>query len=177
MIRNSSTKQFKAIENIQAHIRWCLSGTPVQNKLDDLGSLVRFLRLPLLDDPNTFRKHIIGDAKSLRELLDYNYENLSALLGSICLRRSKAVLDLQGLKTEVCRLDFTETERVEYRRLGGVLKQTFDASRNGKKTKKQFRNVLEAWLQLRLFCNHGLTYAQTSHHTEEEILSLSQQIG
>ncbi|KAH8892451.1 hypothetical protein GQ53DRAFT_861762 [Thozetella sp. PMI_491] len=178
VIRNSSTKQFQAIANISAHIRWCITGTPVQNKLEDLGSLVRFLKVPELEDMSTFRRHIIGNAKSMRESLEHNYENLKYLLGSICLRRSKTVLDLHGLESEVCRLHFTAAESAEYHRLKLALEQCFKAARHGKKPKgKLFKNILDAWLQLRLFCNHGSTYTTIHRRTEEEILALSQQTG
>ncbi|XDG06032.1 hypothetical protein ABKA04_005647 [Annulohypoxylon sp. FPYF3050] len=47
-IRNRTTKQFQAIASISASHRWCLTGTPIQNSLDDLGALVSFLKNPRL---------------------------------------------------------------------------------------------------------------------------------
>jgi DNA repair protein RAD16 len=46
--RRCSTAQ--AVFGLHAHVRWCLSGTPLQNRVGELYSLVQFLRL----DPYSF---------------------------------------------------------------------------------------------------------------------------
>jgi SNF2 family DNA or RNA helicase len=85
--------------SLSAYLRWCLTGTPVQNKLEDLGALVRFLRISQLDTPHAFRSYIIDP---LRERSSDGTDggpgnpdarrpesNLRALLNAICLRRTK----------------------------------------------------------------------------------------
>ncbi|CAI7648686.1 unnamed protein product [Penicillium viridicatum] len=57
-IRNRATKQFQAVVNLSAQHRWCLTGTPIQNSIEDLGALVAFLRVPILDRVAPFRKFI-----------------------------------------------------------------------------------------------------------------------
>ena len=45
-IRNSSSVTCHAAHRLQASFRWCVSGTPLQNRIGELSSMVRFLRAP-----------------------------------------------------------------------------------------------------------------------------------
>lgn len=59
-IKNKNTQMAKACYRIQAHHRWCLSGTPMMNSVDELASLVHFLRIKPFDDFKEFAKvHIL----------------------------------------------------------------------------------------------------------------------
>lgn len=50
MIKDRSTSTAKAVFNLNSLNKWCLSGTPLQNRVGELYSLVRFLRV----DPHAF---------------------------------------------------------------------------------------------------------------------------
>lgn len=76
VIRNRSTKKYKAMADLSASIRWCITGTPIQNSLRDLGSLVEFLRVPFLGRASDFRKHIEKSRKTLKGTAQPDYGNL-----------------------------------------------------------------------------------------------------
>lgn len=119
MIRNWSTKQFKAVTTIPAHIRWCLSGTPIQNSLEDLGALVKFLQVLVLKDGNNFNAYITRKTTLTVSTSRSDFENLRCLLGSVCLRRNKSVLPsyLNQFKEYTHPIEFSGGEKAQYMRL------------------------------------------------------------
>ena len=46
IIKNKATQKHKAMCGLYGKHRWCLSGTPIQNSLDDIWSLLNFIRVP-----------------------------------------------------------------------------------------------------------------------------------
>ena len=86
MIREQSTLQSKAICNLHAQRRWAVTGTPVQNRLDDLGALIKFLRIKPFDEKRGFAQYILAPCKNADpEILP----KLRLLVDSITLRRLK----------------------------------------------------------------------------------------
>ncbi|KAH6856125.1 SNF2 family N-terminal domain-containing protein [Chaetomium sp. MPI-CAGE-AT-0009] len=157
LVRNWSTKQFNAVAALSAAHRWCMTGTPVQNSLDDLASLIRFLRVPQLEDAATFQKYIIGRRTAGRYPRP-NYGNLKLLLASICLRRStSAILSSLGVSFIEHRPEFSTTERKAYDDLATSCKRSIQEAVNSRPTKKSSKSILTAVLRLRIFCNTGLT--------------------
>ena len=49
-IRNPKTQTYKLLKQIKATHKWILSGTPIQNSLNDLKTLFRFIGLDWLED-------------------------------------------------------------------------------------------------------------------------------
>ena len=45
-IRNSTSKTYKSLYNIPARVRWCLTGTPVYNKVKDFMNLMMWIGIP-----------------------------------------------------------------------------------------------------------------------------------
>lgn len=183
-IRNSSSKQFEAVNNIPSYIRWCLTGTPIQNSLEDLGSLVKYLKVPILDDGAAFRKHI---SKLRRNAFSPagEFENLKSLLSCICMRRSKKVLPGLGCVTTDVRPEFSEQERQQYIGLEIAFRSAITLAIGSKSKNGTHHRVMEALLRLRMFCNNGLGGSSTAatavvshaHQDADEVLSLLQQAG
>lgn len=149
-----------------------MTGTPIQNSLEDLGSLVGFLRVPLLENPVTFRKYIIQEDKPGARR---RFTNLRILLDSICLRRTRKTVGLPEPDTEVRELSFTAAERQVYNDMLGRISRRIDLGISG-----HFESttpiLFQAILQLRLFCNHGRMYSSSSADDDlEDVLNFLQQ--
>jgi SWI/SNF-related matrix-associated actin-dependent regulator of chromatin subfamily A3 len=159
VIRNPSTKQFKAIYALASHIRWCLTGTPVQNSLEDLGALLKFLNVPVLGDTAVFRKYIAAPALSRsRDRFDSLRTLLRTLLTPLCLRRTRKTLpQLLDPLEEECLLEFSAEEATRHYEIGNNCRQAIDMAVSGNNVMKVHQCVLQALLRLRLFCNHGFT--------------------
>ncbi|KAK4676347.1 hypothetical protein QC764_510533 [Podospora pseudoanserina] len=191
IIRNWSTKQFRAMNSLSSHIRWCMTGTPVQNGVGDVGSLVPFLRVPVMGDVANFRKHILDKTKlTSLESSSHDFDNLRLLLSSICLRRNTSVLQLPAVKYEYRRPHFSAVEKEAHTKLILACQEAIDRSVLGNPNKavafqkglglESSNRVLESLLRLRLFCDRGLALGPPKGglpSTLDEALSLLQQKG
>ena len=142
--------------SLVAHCRWIVTGTPVQNRLTDLGTLLHFLRVHPFDDPGFFDREFIRPWKkdSDPSVLD----RLRALVRFITLRRSKEVLHLMPRKDHVRRLQFSPSERELYDKIRTRTRDAFpELLRSQAATKVNYFDAL-VWIDnLRKTCNHGLT--------------------
>ncbi|KIV77394.1 hypothetical protein PV11_09191 [Exophiala sideris] len=152
-IREQRALQSQAIYSLEAQRRWCLTGTPIQNRLDDLGSLTRYLRLYPYDTAMRFNQYIRGPAqagdpgflKALRVFVD-----------SFTLRRLRDRIDLPERNNLVDHLDFSPEEK----RLHDFFKeiahvQIQELARAREKNSGVQHHVLRGIMTLRLICAHG----------------------
>ncbi|KAL2266088.1 hypothetical protein VTJ83DRAFT_5440 [Remersonia thermophila] len=93
-IKNRNAKATKACCALRAEYRWCLTGTPMQNNLDELQSLVHFLRIPPYDDLAEWRDKIDAPMKSGKGHIAI--QRLHAILRCFMKRRTKEILKEEG---------------------------------------------------------------------------------
>lgn len=151
MIRRPVTTFYRTCVEIDARSRWCLTGTPIQNRLEDIGALFAFLRAEPFHNLANFRKHIVvpfeqGD--------DRVVERLRLLYDSLVLRRTKDVLSLPGHEERVHELDLSPEERKQYDHTVGVLSRNIRNLVGPHEMPGKF-GLFQATMQLRIFCNHG----------------------
>ena len=155
MIREQSTRQSQAICTLSAQRRWAVTGTPVQNRLDDLGALIRFLRVKPFNEKHGFAQFILSPFKNADpEILP----KLRLLVDSITLRRLKDRIDLPPRHDQVVRLPFSEEEFILYEWFAkdSDNKMRIIASENKKSLGgKSYVHILRAIMRLRLICAHG----------------------
>lgn len=153
-IRTQSTTTFKAACALVSKRRWAVTGTPVQNKLDDFGALVKFLKIYPFSDKGIFEKHFMAPFKAGDpQVLD----NLRLLVSSITLRRSKDKIDLPDRLEEIVRLDFTSEEQALYDAFAKDANRKVRAMTRGNDRirGRTYAHVLVNITRLRLICAHG----------------------
>lgn len=93
-IKNKLSITSKAVSRVKSTYRFCLSGTPMQNSVDELYPILRFLRIRPYDDQARFNKDISVPLKSKSLQYDtadkaQSMNKLRAVLRAILLRRTK----------------------------------------------------------------------------------------
>ncbi|XP_021108557.1 helicase-like transcription factor isoform X3 [Heterocephalus glaber] len=167
-IRNPNAQQTKAVLDLEAERRWVLTGTPIQNSLKDLWSLLSFLKLkPFLDREwwhRTIQRPVtMGDEAGLRRL--------QSLIKNITLRRTKTskikgkpVLELPERKVFIQHITLSDEERKIYQSVKNEGKATIGRYFNEGTVLAHYADVLGLLLRLRQICchTHLLTNAVSS---------------
>ncbi|OCK82369.1 hypothetical protein K432DRAFT_380483 [Lepidopterella palustris CBS 459.81] len=153
-IRTQTTRQSIAICALSAQRRWAVTGTPVQNRLDDLGALLKFLRIKPFDERHGFTQWILNPFKSADPDV---LPKLRLLVDSITLRRLKdGLVDLPPRHDQIARLKFSNDEQTlhDWFEKDSARKVNAVAS-GGKIGGSAYARILVAILNLRLICAHG----------------------
>lgn len=93
-IKNKQALASKAMTYLRAQYRFCLTGTPMQNGIEELYPLLRFLKIQPYCSEEKFRADILTPIKSKTDLYDEydvkeSMKKIQVLLKSILLRRTK----------------------------------------------------------------------------------------
>ncbi|XP_022141407.1 helicase-like transcription factor CHR28 [Momordica charantia] len=159
-IKNHRTQVARACCSLRAKRRWCLSGTPIQNAIDDLYSYFRFLRY----DPYAVYKSFYNTIKvPISRNSVHGYKKLQAVLRAIMLRRTKGTLidgepivKLPPKTIRLTKVDFSTEERDFYTQLEADSRKQFKAYAAAGTVKQNYANILLMLLRLRQACDHPL---------------------
>ncbi|KAI0514753.1 hypothetical protein F5B22DRAFT_636859 [Xylaria bambusicola] len=151
VIRRPSNTFHSTCLELQARSRWCLTGTPIQNRLLDVGALFAFLRADPFDNITQFRRFIVLPFEQGDEIVK---DRLVLLYDSLCLRRNKDILLLPGTEERERPLQFSPEEMRQYNSTLKTLQRSV-SEKVGQFDKHREFGLFQAQLQLRILCNHG----------------------
>lgn len=137
--------------------RLCLTGTPIQNKLDDLYALVKFLRVEPLDEKMVWTSQI-GNLVKFNDQLGIT--KLQTLMKLLTLRRTKdtkgkdgkPILTLPPRRDQMVLLNLSTSERSVY---DAHLQESKDELSNMGQAEimRNYVNILQRILRLRQICD------------------------
>jgi len=153
-VRNNKTKAHSAVCKLDSTFRWCLTGTPLQNKAEDIQSLLAFQRAAPLDDPKIFSRAV---SRPIRDGDPEGVQKLRVLLRAVCMRRTKDLLvsTLPPRTIEVHRLQMQGAEKEAYDALYSSTRCIFQGLMAGGESEvlSNYASVLECLLRLRQVCD------------------------
>ncbi|KAI8089782.1 SNF2 family N-terminal domain-containing protein [Halteromyces radiatus] len=157
-IKNRNTRTAQACYRIEATHRWCLTATPIQNKIEELYSLIHFLQIRPYCDWSTFREEVVSP---LRHGKSDVLKKVQVILKAIALRRSKKaqidgrpILNLPERNVHFTHVDFSDRERQFYDFVDNRVQQSFNNYVEAGTVMQNYSNVLVLLLRLRQACLH-----------------------
>ncbi|NXI96980.1 HLTF factor, partial [Psophia crepitans] len=157
-IRNPSAQQTKAAFNLEGHRRWVLTGTPIQNSVKDLWSLISFLKLKPFTDREWWHRTI---QRPVSTGAPGGLGRLQSLIRTITLRRTKTskvkgkpILELPERKVLIQHVTLTEEERQIYQSVKEEGKAAISRFFSEGTVLAHYADILGVLLRLRQLCCH-----------------------
>jgi DNA repair protein RAD5 len=159
-IKNRQSKTARACYEIAAEHRWVLTGTPIVNRLEDLFSLIRFLRVEPWNNFSFWRTFITVpfESKDFMRALDV----VQTVLEPLVMRRTKdmktpdgePLVPLPPKEIEIVDVELSKTERDVYDYVFHRAQRSFQANVEAGTVLKAFTSIFAQILRLRQTCCH-----------------------
>jgi DNA repair protein RAD5 len=173
-IKNRQSKTAKACYEIDAEHRWVLTGTPIVNRLEDLFSLVRFLRVEPWSNFSFWKTFITVpfESKEFMRALDV----VQTVLEPLVLRRTKdmktptgeALVPLPPKTVDIIDIELSKPEREVYDHIFTRAKRTFAANVEAGTVLKAYTSIFAQILRLRQSCCHPILTRNQNLVADEE---------
>lgn len=172
-VRDSNTKNFKAIERLTAVNKWCVTGTPMNTSPKDLRSQLSFIGINYVDQMFNLFANTMGDlftsnSKKRNRWHDevditcagpflYFMRNIMIRHAITQTSRSSnvAIMSLPPKREKIIEIEFTEAEKREYDRVQEKAKALYLMVKRTGKVSSQYLRLQSALLPLRLACSGG----------------------
>lgn len=181
-IKNIETKQRKSIKQIPATHRIALTGTPIENRLKELWSIIDLLNDHFLGSFQQFSKNYIKEIEGTQQNAERLTE-LKSLISPFLLRRTKRDLhihlQLPSKKEIIHRVGLTVEQASLYQ---AVINDLFDKVDTVTEMERRAL-ILSSLTKLKQICNHPVHYlkdrSELEHRSEkwEKLILLAETIA
>jgi len=172
-IRSSKTRTYRACTSLQADRKFCLTGTPLTNKPDDIQSLFAFLGVEPLGDKEVFRRAVSQPIQAGDEV---GLARLRAMMSHVTLRRNKSIVDVPMTEKEVQLRLVQFPDDSKHKTIHQALFQTAQAAfqatlqEGDAEALKNYMSVLETLLRIRQACCSGVLIPKERLERAESVL-------
>ncbi|TVY81741.1 putative ATP-dependent helicase [Lachnellula suecica] len=161
-IKNKNSRAARAACSVKSTYRLCLTGTPMMNAVQELYSLIHFLRIKPYNSWQKFSAEFGMLSKgSQRGNAANAMQKLQTVLKAILLRRTKQskidgnpIVNLPPKTTETSHVIFNEDELAFYKALESKTRVQFNKYMRANTIGKNYSNILVLLLRLRQACCH-----------------------
>eukprot|EP00899_Mesostigma_viride_P021906 jgi/Mesvir1/29717/Mv00949-RA.2 len=157
-IKSTKALVSKAAYALKSERRWLVTGTPIQNQLSDLQSLMQFLRLEPLSDRSFWLRTI---ERPLKLADPRGLARLQVLMRSVAMRRTKEtrvngamLVDIPPKTVAVQSVPLSDRERQRYDEWEEYGRKLVSRLISQDAMLKNYSSVLEIILRLRQICDH-----------------------
>jgi DNA repair protein RAD5 len=178
-IKNRKSKTAKACYELSAKHRWVLTGTPIVNRLEDLFSLVRFLKVEPWSNFSFWKTFITVpfESKDWIRALDV----VQTVLEPLVLRRTKdmktpdgtALVPLPTKTIEVEKIILSQDEQDVYDHIYTRARRVFNQNAEAGTLLKSYTTIFTQILRLRQSCCHPVLTRKASIVADEEDAALA----
>jgi DNA repair protein RAD5 len=172
-IKNQATLASKVCCRLDASHRWCVSGTIIQNSLDDVYGIMKFLRhepwctssfwkAAITNPMNAGKDADAADNQTQRDCMNTALGRVRRLLSPIMIRRTKdskttngdPILTLPPVETKIIKVDLTETEREFYNAVLARSLEIFGDFVDAGTAGRSYIQIFAMLTKLRQVCDH-----------------------
>ncbi|KAH0834326.1 DNA repair helicase rad5,16 [Fonsecaea pedrosoi] len=157
-IKNHTSKTSIAVRALTGIYRWCITGTPILNYIEELFPYFSFLRVPHTGDYATFCHNYCNNRINKDPV---NMGRLHNVLRGIMLRRTHVdtlfnapIVKLPGITHNTILVEFNAVERNIYNIVKSRYIQRINTYSTSGNLNSNYGNILGMLMRLRMLCSH-----------------------
>ncbi|KIX92928.1 uncharacterized protein Z520_11404 [Fonsecaea multimorphosa CBS 102226] len=157
-IKNHTSKTSIAVRGLQGNYRWCITGTPILNYIEELFPYFSFLRVPHTGDYGTFCHNYCNNRIKKDPV---HMGRIHNILRAIMLRRTHVdtlfnapIVKLPGITHNTVEVEFNPVERNIYNIVKSRYIQQINAYSKSGTLNNNYGHILGMLMRLRMLCSH-----------------------
>ncbi|OQV09615.1 SNF2 family domain-containing protein [Cladophialophora immunda] len=157
-IKSHTSKTSIAVRALTGNYRWCITGTPILNYIEELFSYFSFLKVPHTGDYGTFCHNYCNNRVNKEPV---HMGRIHNILRAIMLRRTHVdtlfnapIVKLPGITHNTVTVEFNPVERNIYNMVKSRYIQQINTYSKSGTLNSNYSNILGMLVRLRMLCSH-----------------------